>query len=69
MPPPRVDLPRAAHPPPAGRPPRRLRLPADRGAALLRQFQALEFTKHAARVRALWASELYRGGAGGGGDA
>ena len=45
-------------PPP--RPPHSLRLPADRGAELLQQFAGLEFNKHAQRVRALWASELYR---------
>lgn len=61
-------MPSTGHPP---HPPAllcRLQLPADKGAALLHQFEALEFTKHAARVKALWASELYRGDAGGGGD-
>lgn len=40
---------------------RRLRLPEDGGAGLLTMFEGLEFQKHAARVRALWGSELYRG--------
>lgn len=38
----------------------RLLLPADRGADLLRQFQALDFNRHTARVQALWQSELYQ---------
>ena len=40
--------------------PCRLRLPADAGAAVLQEFAALEFAKHAQRFKALWASELYR---------
>lgn len=38
-----------------------LQLPADRGQALLRQFEELGFVKHSSRVRDLWASQLYSG--------
>lgn len=37
----------------------RLQLPADRGADLLRHFEELEFSRHTARVKELWTSELY----------
>ena len=42
------------------RPGRRLQLPADSGAEVLRLFQQLEFSKHTTRMQQLWASELYR---------
>ncbi|PSC70053.1 DNA polymerase I [Micractinium conductrix] len=38
----------------------RLQLPADRGADLLKQFQRLDFTRHTARVKDLWAGPLYQ---------
>jgi len=38
----------------------RLRLPADGGADLMSQFQALDFVRHTSRVQALWQSALYQ---------